>query len=94
MSGNRLKLSLIALLILNAGGLFAADEKDVKLDSIEVIGTTPDDDVKTKKVGETKKSAETLSKQQVSDSRDLVKYETGVTVVEAASFFKCGLFIR
>ena len=90
MSGNRLKLSLIALLILNAGGLFAADEKDVKLDSIEVIGTTPDDDVKTKKVGETKKSAETLSKQQVSDSRDLVKYETGVTVVEAGRFGASG----
>ncbi|QKF61934.1 TonB-dependent receptor domain-containing protein [Campylobacter curvus] len=94
MSGNRLKLSLIALLILNAGGLFAADEKDVKLDSIEVIGTTPDDDVKTKKVGETKKSAETLSKQQVSDSRDLVKYETGVTVVEAGRFGASGYAIR
>ncbi|WP_169780120.1 TonB-dependent hemoglobin/transferrin/lactoferrin family receptor [Campylobacter curvus] len=94
MSGNRLKLSLIALLILNTGGLFAADEKDVKLDSIEVIGTTPDDDVKTKKVGETKKSAETLSKQQVSDSRDLVKYETGVTVVEAGRFGASGYAIR
>ncbi|EJP74894.1 MULTISPECIES: TonB-dependent hemoglobin/transferrin/lactoferrin family receptor [Campylobacter] len=94
MSGNRLKLSLIALLILNTGGLFAADEKDVKLDSIEVIGTTPDDDVKTKKVGETKKSAETLERQQVSDSKDLVKYETGVTVVEGGRFGNSGYAIR
>ncbi|WP_169755275.1 TonB-dependent hemoglobin/transferrin/lactoferrin family receptor [Campylobacter curvus] len=94
MSGNRLKLSLIALLVLNGGGLFAADEKDVKLDSIEVIGTMPDDDVKTKKVGETKKSAKTLEQQQVQDTRDLVKYETGITVVETGRMGASGYSVR
>ncbi|MCD8213813.1 MAG: TonB-dependent receptor [Campylobacter sp.] len=94
MCGNKLRLSLIALLILNGGGLFGANENDVKLDSIEVVGTAPDDDIKTKKVGETKKSAKTLERQQVQDSKDLVKYETGVTVVEAGRFGSSGYAIR
>jgi probable hemoglobin and hemoglobin-haptoglobin-binding protein 3 len=75
--------------------LRAAETKDseVNLNAVEVTAS-PEDDPTTKKVGETKKSAETLSKQQVSDSRDLVKYETGVTVVESGRFGASGYAIR
>ena len=66
---------------------------EVELNEVTVTAS-PEDDPTTKKVGETKKSAETLSKQQVSDSRDLVKYETGVTVVESGRFGASGYAIR
>lgn len=46
------------------------------------------------KVGEIKKSAKELSKQQVSDSRDIVKYETGVSVVETGRMGSSGYAIR
>jgi hypothetical protein len=66
---------------------------EVELNEVTVTAS-PEDDPTTKKVGETKKSAQTLSKQQVSDSRDLVKYETGVTVVESGRFGASGYAIR
>ena len=66
---------------------------EVELNEVTVTAS-PEDDPTTKKVGETKKSAETLSKQQVSDSRDLVKYETGVSVVETGRMGSSGYAIR
>ncbi|MGG7073259.1 TonB-dependent receptor [Campylobacter sp. 9BO] len=71
---------------------FAADN-DVLLDSIEVI-EKGEQDVKERKVGEIKKTAKDLEKQQVSDSRDLVKYETGISVVESGRFGASGYSIR
>ncbi|HHE3625993.1 TPA: TonB-dependent hemoglobin/transferrin/lactoferrin family receptor [Pasteurella multocida] len=50
--------------------------------------------IKEKKVGETVKTASQLKRQQVQDSRDLVRYETGVTVVEAGRFGSSGYAIR
>ncbi|WP_239495186.1 TonB-dependent hemoglobin/transferrin/lactoferrin family receptor [Haemophilus influenzae] len=50
--------------------------------------------IKEKKVGETQISAKQLAKQQASDSRDIVRYETGVTVVEAGRFGSSGYAIR
>ena len=94
------KASIVPALVcaLSIGGmceLGAAETKDseVNLNAVEVTAS-PEDDPTTKKVGETKKSAQTLSKQQVSDSRDLVKYETGVTVVESGRFGASGYAIR
>lgn len=90
----KLKLSFIAIYFMYQGQIFAQEQNTIKLDQVEVRSTTIDDDITTKKVGETKKSAETLNKQQVSDSRDLVKYETGITVVETGRMGASGYAIR
>ncbi|HHF1995565.1 TPA: TonB-dependent receptor, partial [Haemophilus influenzae] len=50
--------------------------------------------VKEKKVGETQISAKKLAKQQASDSRDLVRYETGITVVETGRTGASGYAVR
>ncbi|HHE9483680.1 TPA: TonB-dependent hemoglobin/transferrin/lactoferrin family receptor, partial [Haemophilus influenzae 10810] len=47
-----------------------------------------------KKVGETQISAKKLAKQQASDSRDLVRYETGITVVETGRTGASGYAVR
>ncbi|MDE4518400.1 TonB-dependent receptor, partial [Haemophilus influenzae] len=49
---------------------------------------------KEKKVGETQISAKKLAKQQASDSRDLVRYETGITVVETGRTGASGYAVR
>ncbi|HHF3569742.1 TPA: TonB-dependent receptor, partial [Haemophilus influenzae] len=50
--------------------------------------------IKEKKVGETQISAKKLAKQQASDSRDLVRYETGITVVETGRTGTSGYAVR
>ena len=50
--------------------------------------------MKEKKVGETQISAKKLAKQQASDSRDLVRYETGITVVETGRTGASGYAVR
>ncbi|WP_423201634.1 TonB-dependent receptor domain-containing protein [Haemophilus influenzae] len=50
--------------------------------------------MKEKKVGETQISAKKLAKQQASDSRDLVRYETGITVVETGRTGTSGYAVR
>ncbi|HDR0835993.1 TPA: TonB-dependent hemoglobin/transferrin/lactoferrin family receptor, partial [Pasteurella multocida] len=45
-------------------------------------------------VGETRIGTERIRRQQMSDSRDLVRYETGVTVVEKGRFGASGYAIR
>ncbi|MGP1484963.1 MAG: TonB-dependent receptor domain-containing protein [Campylobacter sp.] len=82
-------LSFATVFMANCGLLAT----EVELNEVKVTAT-PEDDPSNKKVGETKKSAETLNKQQVSDSRDLVKYETGITVVESGRFGASGYAIR
>ena len=47
-----------------------------------------------KKVGQNVKSSKELTKTQVSDNKDLVRYETGVTTVEAGRFGQSGYVIR
>ncbi|MDO4431319.1 MAG: TonB-dependent hemoglobin/transferrin/lactoferrin family receptor [Lonepinella koalarum] len=83
-------LAMALLSFLLASSAVVADEK---LDTINVIGNSPDN-IHEKKVGETKKTTETLKKQQVQDSRDLVRYETGVTVVETGRMGSSGYAIR
>jgi len=87
-----LSSAAVALLFLNTSFLFA-EENPENLGQINVTGNVENDPL-TKKVGETKKSAKTLQKQQVSDTRDLVKYETGVSVVEAGRMGSSGYSIR
>ncbi|EOX4861382.1 TonB-dependent hemoglobin/transferrin/lactoferrin family receptor, partial [Haemophilus influenzae] len=65
-----------------------------QLEQINVSGSTETINVKEKKVGETQISAKKLSKQQASDSRDLVRYETGITVVETGRTGASGYAVR
>ncbi len=70
-----------------------AEEEVGQLGVVDVIADMPDD-IENKKVGETVKTAETLEKQQVQDTRDLVKYETGIEVVEKGRMGASGYAIR
>ncbi|WP_069637549.1 TonB-dependent receptor domain-containing protein [Campylobacter pinnipediorum] len=93
---NKLRFSMITLLVLGFGvNLHAADisSNQVELDSVTVTGESENDPTQ-KKVGERVKSAKTLTKEQVQDTRDLVKYETGVSVVENGRFGASGYSIR
>ncbi|HHF5653926.1 TPA: TonB-dependent receptor, partial [Haemophilus influenzae] len=65
-----------------------------QLEQINVSGSTETINVKEKKVGETQISAKKLAKQQASDSRDLVRYETGITVVETGRTGPSGYAVR
>lgn len=87
---NHLKFSLATLLLLSN---LNAKEAEVELKEVTVTGETENDPLQ-KKVGETKKTAKTLEKQQVQDQRDLVKYETGVSVVETGRMGASGYSIR
>ncbi|MBN6711178.1 TonB-dependent hemoglobin/transferrin/lactoferrin family receptor [Haemophilus haemoglobinophilus] len=91
---NLMKLSLITVAMMSYCTFVSAQGNSSELDTINVNGSYSSEDVKQKKVGETVKTAKELNKQQVQDSRDLVRYETGVTVVEAGRFGSSGYAIR
>lgn len=78
------------LLILTTNFLFA--HQNYELNTIEVNANNIDP--KEKKIGKILKSNQILSKEQVADSKDLVKYETGVSVVESGRFGTSGYTIR
>ncbi|HHF4681006.1 TPA: TonB-dependent hemoglobin/transferrin/lactoferrin family receptor, partial [Haemophilus influenzae] len=62
---------------------------------INVSGSTENSDSKTPpKIAETVKTAKTLEREQANNIKDIVKYETGVTVVEAGRFGQSGFAIR
>ncbi|KPH66312.1 TonB-dependent receptor plug domain-containing protein, partial [Haemophilus influenzae] len=63
-------------------------------EQINVLGSDNNNDNTPPKIAETVKTASQLKRQQVQDSRDLVRYETGVTVVEAGRFGSSGYAIR
>ena len=89
---NHLKFSLAALLLLSN---LNAKEAEVELKEVTVSGEAgAENDPMQKKVGQSVKSAKELTKTQVSDNKDLVRYETGVTTVEAGRFGQSGYAIR
>ncbi|WP_258172647.1 hypothetical protein, partial [Haemophilus influenzae] len=52
-----------------------------QLEQINVSGSTENSDTKTPpKIAETVKTAKTLEREQANNIKDIVKYETGVTV--------------
>ncbi|HHF3493302.1 TPA: TonB-dependent hemoglobin/transferrin/lactoferrin family receptor, partial [Haemophilus influenzae] len=62
---------------------------------INVSGSTENSDTKTPpKIAETVKTAKTLEREQANNIKDIVKYETGVTIVEAGRFGQSGFAIR
>ncbi|MCK9087712.1 TonB-dependent hemoglobin/transferrin/lactoferrin family receptor [Haemophilus influenzae] len=66
-----------------------------QLEQINVSGSTENSDTKTPpKIAETVKSAKKLEKEQAQDVKDLVRYETGITVVEAGRFGNSGFAVR
>ncbi|HHF7133115.1 TPA: TonB-dependent hemoglobin/transferrin/lactoferrin family receptor, partial [Haemophilus influenzae] len=66
-----------------------------QLEQINVSGSTENSDSKTPpKIAETVKTAKKLEREQANNIKDIVKYETGVTVVEAGRFGQSGFAIR
>ncbi|PRL40288.1 Hemoglobin and hemoglobin-haptoglobin-binding protein A precursor, partial [Haemophilus influenzae] len=66
-----------------------------QLEQINVSGSTENSDTKTPpKIAETVKTAKKLEKEQAQDVKDLVRYETGITVVEAGRFGNSGFAVR
>lgn len=96
MRTTTIKFSAITLALLSYCGTILADshQEATELDTITVSSQQDEMNIKEKKVGETVKTASQLKRQQVQDSRDLVRYETGVTVVEAGRFGSSGYAIR
>ncbi len=64
------------------------------LDTVDVVDNVLDENIQNKKIGETVKTTKTIEKQQASNTRDLVKYETGVSVVEKGRMGSSGYAIR
>ncbi|OHQ58770.1 TonB-dependent hemoglobin/transferrin/lactoferrin family receptor, partial [Haemophilus sp. HMSC071C11] len=66
-----------------------------QLEQINVSGSTENSDTKAPpKIAETVKTAKKLEKEQAQDVKDLVRYETGITVVEAGRFGNSGFAVR
>uniref|UniRef100_UPI00358E631A TonB-dependent hemoglobin/transferrin/lactoferrin family receptor n=1 Tax=Haemophilus influenzae TaxID=727 RepID=UPI00358E631A len=62
---------------------------------MNVSGSTENTDTKAPpKIAETVKTAKTLEREQANNIKDIVKYETGITVVEAGRFGQSGFAIR
>ncbi|URI01651.1 TonB-dependent hemoglobin/transferrin/lactoferrin family receptor [Pasteurella multocida] len=64
------------------------------LETIVVSSQNDEIAIQDQKVGETRIGTERIRRQQMSDSRDLVRYETGVTVVETGRFGASGYAVR
>lgn len=80
-------------LALSVPNVFADDVET--LDTVDVVDNVFEgEDILDKKVGETVKTAKTIEKQQVQDTRDLVKYETDISVVEKGRMGSSGYAIR
>ncbi|STY78831.1 Probable hemoglobin and hemoglobin-haptoglobin-binding protein 1 precursor [Moraxella catarrhalis] len=72
----------------------ANDDAKHKLPEIQLEAETVITTATPKIIGQTVVDDETLSRNMVSDGRDLVRHETGITVVEAGRFGTSGYAIR
>jgi|GEM_PF-137833 hemoglobin and hemoglobin-haptoglobin-binding protein B len=88
----KLRLSIPVLLALLMGNTYCATN-EVELNEVVTSGEAEDDPLQ-KKVGEIKKTTKQLDKEQINDTRDLVRHETGVTVVETGRMGSSGYAIR
>lgn len=93
-----LRLNLLAysvMLGLTASVAYADEPTQQQLEEINISGSTEHSDTKTPpKIAETVKTAKKLEKEQAQDVKDLVRYETGITVVEAGRFGNSGFAVR
>ena len=96
MTNFRLNLLAYSVMLgLTASVAYADEPAQQQLEEINVSGSTEHSDAKTPpKIAETVKTAKTLEREQANNIKDIVKYETGVTVVEAGRFGNSGFAIR
>ena len=91
-------LSYSILLSLTVSTAYAEESAQEKLNEIVVSSSAESngnpDDKTPPKIGETVKNAKKLEKQQAQDVKDLVRYDTGITVVEAGRFGNSGFAVR
>lgn len=78
------KLSILMLTTLTCS--LSSAQPTETLETIVVSSQNDEIAIQDQKVGETRIGTERIRRQQMSDSRDLVRYETGVTVVETGRF--------
>ena len=72
----------------------ASDDAKQKLPEIQLEAETVITTATPKIIGQTVVDDEMISRNMVSDGRDLVRHETGITVVEAGRFGTSGYAIR
>ena len=96
MTNFRLNLLAYSVMLgLTASVAYADEPIQQQLEEINVSGSTEHNDPKTPpKIAETVKTAKKLEKEQAQDVKDLVRYETGITVVEAGRFGNSGFAVR
>ncbi|WP_118801137.1 TonB-dependent hemoglobin/transferrin/lactoferrin family receptor [Haemophilus haemolyticus] len=96
MTNFRLNLLAYSVMLgLTASVAYADEPTQQQLEEINVSGSTEHNDPKTPpKIAETVKTAKKLEKEQAQDVKDLVRYETGITVVEAGRFGNSGFAVR
>ena len=96
MTNFRLNLLAYSVMLgLTASVAYANEPTQQQLEEINVSGSTEHNDPKTPpKIAETVKTAKKLEKEQAQDVKDLVRYETGITVVEAGRFGNSGFAVR
>ena len=96
MTNFRLNLLAYSVMLgLTASVAYANEPTQQQLEEISVSGSTEHSDPKTPpKIAETVKTAKKLEKEQAQDVKDLVRYETGITVVEAGRFGNSGFAVR
>ena len=96
MTNFRLNLLAYSVMLgLTASVAYADEPTQQQLEEINVSGSTEHNDPKTPpKIAETVKTSKKLEKEQAQDVKDLVRYETGITVVEAGRFGNSGFAVR
>ena len=96
MTNFRLNLLAYSVMLgLTTSVAYADEPTQQQLEEINVSGSTGNSDTKTQpKIAETVKTSKKLEKEQAQDVKDLVRYETGITVVEAGRFGNSGFAVR
>lgn len=90
------KLNVVAYAaLIGLSSQFAQAEETEVLNEVVVEGQNNVTESKAPpKIGETTKTAKKIEKEQSQSVKDLVRYETGVTLVEAGRFGNSGFTIR
>ena len=87
-------LAVCVLSLMQPVAAYAQDEADEPSVTLEALDATIQRGTNQQQPSQITKTAETLSRHMVSDSRDLVRHETGVTVVETGRFGTSGYAVR
>lgn len=95
---NYLSLSILTALSISIAYAETTNQPTEQLNEIVVSGDSDGSgnsaDKSPPKIAETVKTAKKLEKEQAQDVKDLVRYDTGITVVEAGRFGNSGFAVR